>query len=118
MKNIIKISVFCLLSFFFLDARAQSKKTVSEEVAVTGVCKMCKERIETAVLGVKGVKMATWNAQAQKLKVYYKTKHTSLEQIQQTVAAAGHDTRDVKAKDEAYKKLPDCCLYRDGVKVH
>jgi hypothetical protein len=29
------------------------------------------------------------------------------------IAAVGHDTDKVKAKDEVYADLPFCCLYRD-----
>ena len=107
---------FSVLAFYNLQA--QSASTISEEVNVRGVCDMCKKRIEKAALKIKGVKMATWEAKTQKLTVYYKTSKTDLLKIQETIAAIGHDTESVEAKEEDYKKLPDCCAYRDGVKVH
>jgi len=118
MKNIFAFSFILFLSLAFSGVQAQSNTTLNKEVTVTGVCGMCKERIENAALDVKGVKMATWSPQSQKLKVYYKTKHTDIVKIQEAIAAVGHDTEAVKAEEKAYKKLPDCCLYRDGVKVH
>ena len=116
MKTIINSSIlFVLFAFIALPSFAQ--KTQTSEIKVEGVCGMCKERIETAAL-IKGVKMATWNKETQMLKVIFKTKNATEEEIQKAIAAVGHDTEKVKASDEAYKKLPDCCAYRDGVKSH
>lgn len=98
-------------------AQESNKKVETSEFKVTGVCGMCKKRIENAAL-IKGVKMAEWNAETQTLKVVYSTKKTDQEEIEKAVAAAGHDTENVTAPDDAYKKLPGCCAYRDGVEVH
>ena len=78
---------------------------------------MCEQRIENAAL-IKGVKFVDWNKEKQVLKVIFKKKHTNERAIHKAVAEAGHDTEKVKATKESYKKLPDCCAYRDGVKVH
>ena len=78
---------------------------------------MCKERIEEAAL-IKGVRLATWDKEAQTLKVMYKAGKVELDSIKMHVAKAGHDTDSIKAPDSAYAKLPGCCAYRDGVEVH
>lgn len=96
---------------------AQAQKFQEAEFHVDGVCDMCKKRIEDAAL-VKGVRIAEWNKEAKSLKVTYHTKKASVEEIQQAVANAGHDTEGVKAPDEAYAEIPECCRYRDGVKTH
>lgn len=96
---------------------AQEKKIESAEFTVSGVCDMCKERIEDAAL-IKGVRYAKWEKQTQRLKVIYKTKHTDEASIHRSVAKAGHDTEKVKATNKKYDQLPDCCAYRDGVKAH
>ena len=110
-----------VLGYFLLnpfDASAQKPpKIKTEECAVAGVCGMCEKRIEKAAL-IKGVKMVEWDKSTQKLKVVYSPKKVELKQILKSVADAGHDTDKIKAGDEAYGKLPDCCKYRDGVKVH
>jgi len=100
-----------------LTAQDKVKKVITESFEVTGVCKMCKARIENAAL-IKGVKMAEWDKEAQKLKVVYNTTKTSIETIQKAIADIGHDTEKIKANDANYSKLPGCCQYRDGVKVH
>ena len=101
-----------------VSGTSSSSNLTTESIKVTGVCGMCKRRIETAVYGVKGVKNAAWNSKKQALTVSYDSKKATNEAIQNRIAAAGHDTEKVKADDKAYDKLPDCCRYRDGVGVH
>ncbi len=100
------------------DSLAQKPpKIKTEEVSVSGVCDMCKKRIEKAAL-IKGVKLASWEKKTQTLKVIYRPKKVSLDNILQAVADTGHDSAVMKAKSEAYDLLPGCCKYRDGVEVH
>lgn len=120
MNSLLKTLCFSLLimaaaSTSFAQQKVSKVKTI--EFNVTGVCKMCKERIENATL-IKGVKSAEWDKLAQTLSVIYNPKKTDEETIHEAVASHGHDTEKVKASEEAYKKLPDCCAYRDGVEVH
>lgn len=98
-------------------SQKKTKKVEKTSFEVTGVCKMCKARIENAAL-IKGVKLAEWDKNTQLLTVVFNNTKTSAETIHQAVSDAGHDTKELKAPDEAYKKLPACCAYRDGVKVH
>ncbi len=98
-------------------AQEKTNKVKTVEFKVKGVCKMCKERIENAAL-IKGVKLAEWNQETDKLKVVFNTKKTNLDEIHKSLADAGHDTDKLKSSDESYKKLPGCCAYRDGVKKH
>jgi hypothetical protein len=78
---------------------------------------MCKKRIEKAAL-IKGVKMATWDKVGQTIKVVYKTKNVSEDDIHKAIAKVGHDTERFKGDDTKYDKLPECCRYRDGVDIH
>lgn len=112
-----------IISLLFIIASSSpvpaqnSSKFQTEEFTVKGVCEMCQKRIEKAAL-ISGVISTNWDKNTQLLKVIYKTKKTSLKEIKKAVAEAGHDTDEIKATDETYAKLPDCCAYRDGVKVH
>lgn len=120
MKTLIKLIFFALSGVFISTsaiAQEQVKKIVTAEFEVSGVCKMCEKRIEKAAL-IKGVKFAEWKKETQILKVIYKSQNVTEEDIHNAVAKVGHDTEKVKAADNIYKKLPDCCAYRDGVKVH
>ncbi|MBS3914596.1 MAG: hypothetical protein KG003_08855 [Bacteroidetes bacterium] len=82
---------------------------------VSGTCEMCKERIEHA-LDVKGVKTAIWNVKSQQVMVIYNPRKLEEIQLHNLVAIAGHDTEKVKASEQAYADLPECCLYRSGAK--
>lgn len=117
-----KIKLIALLTFLAFSGitgfgQEKIKKIDNTEFTVQGVCKMCKKRIEKAAL-IKGVKLAEWDKSTKQLKVTYSPKKVSVKQVEKAVAAVGHDTERIKADDEVYAKLPDCCLYRDGVKDH
>jgi hypothetical protein len=43
----------------------------------------------------------------------HNTLSLSLEKIKESIVAVGHDTKDIKAKDEVYNNIDPCCKYRD-----
>jgi mercuric ion binding protein len=109
-----KIVVVLLIAFLGMNASAQEQlnKNKKVEVEVNGVCDMCKKRIEKAAYSVKGVKSATWHADHQDLHLIIdETKCTVLD-VEKAIANVGHDTKDIKATEEQYAKIHDCCKYR------
>jgi cation transport ATPase len=88
-------------------------KNAKATIEVDGVCEMCKKRIEIACLKTKGVKSAVWNVQTHELKLVYNDSETNLDIIEKNIIAVGHDTKRMKATDEAYNSVHDCCRYRD-----
>jgi len=88
-------------------------KNAKTSIEVDGVCMMCKERIEKAAIKAKGVKIANWDVNTHELKLIFDERKTSLKAIQQSIAEVGHDTKEIKATDEAYNSLHACCYYRD-----
>lgn len=78
---------------------------------VSGNCEMCKSRIEKAAKGVKGVLSANWDVKGKVTHLDFDSKQTSKSKISKAIAKAGHDTEFDKAPDDAYKGLPECCLY-------
>lgn len=80
---------------------------------VDGVCGMCEKRIETALLNTPGVRFADWSNETHLVKVAFNTKKLSEQRLHEVVAAAGHDTKKVKAKEEDYAKVHECCKYRE-----
>jgi mercuric ion binding protein len=109
MKNLIITSV-CII--FGLTAVAQDKNARAV-IEVDGVCGMCKERIEKAAIKTKGVKTATWSIETHMLSLIFDENKTSLQTIEESIAATGHDTKNVTAPEEAYESLHHCCKYRD-----
>jgi len=87
-------------------------KDTTASFKVFGVCGICKDRIEGA-LKIKAVSKAEWDIDTKILTVTYDKGRTSLEKINNKIAAAGHDTYYKKAKDADYFALPKCCYYRE-----
>lgn len=103
--------LICLFIAAAVTIQAQSKHTRTT-FKVFGNCGMCKNRIEGA-LDRSGIKFVEWNVETKNLEVVYNNNKLTEQELHQAIAATGHDTEKVKAKDEVYAKLPFCCLYRD-----
>lgn len=108
MKNAVLIFAFLITTVTF----AQNKNERAS-LEVDGVCMMCKKRIEKASLNTKGVKSAIWDIESHELKLIFDERKTNLETIEKSIAAVGHDTKTLKATDEAYGTVHACCKYRD-----
>lgn len=78
---------------------------------VSGNCEMCKSTIEKATGTLEGVNVANWNIETKKMHVSFNKDKVTLDKIHKTIAAAGYDTEKVKADDNVYSKLPECCQY-------
>ncbi len=107
-----KRTILVMAILFSTIAFAQNKNEKAS-LEVDGVCMMCKERIEKACVKTKGVKSATWNVKTHELKLIFDARKTNLDSIRKSVAAVGHDTKKLKATDEAYNSLHPCCFYRN-----
>lgn len=108
MKKIILV----LVMIFAINGFSQ-KRSAKHQITVDGVCEMCKERIEKASLGTKGVKFATWSVDTHQLTVIINEKKTTIKKLKQNIAKVGHDTDEVKATQEIYDNMHECCKYRD-----
>lgn len=108
MKQIITILALILMNVAFAQ-----DKNARASLEVDGVCAMCKERIETAAIKTKGVKSAVWSIETHQLNLIYDARKTNLDSVSNHVAAVGHDTKAIKATEEQYLSVHDCCRYRD-----
>jgi outer membrane receptor for ferrienterochelin and colicins len=96
-----------------IEDEIESTGTLS--IWVDGICGMCKDRIEEAVLTIAGVKKASWDVPSRILQVKVLDPENFDEmQIHNTVAGVGHDTKKVKATEEEYEQIHACCKYRDS----
>lgn len=112
------LNLFLLfVGLWTLSTLSLSAATISDETTsfkVNGACGMCKKKIETS-LRVKGVKKVNWDKATHVLTITYNPANITLDEIHHRIAAVGYDTDKVKATDEAYNKLDDCCRYvREG----
>ncbi len=113
MKKI--ITVFALVLFTTASFAQEKNKKMTMEV--DGVCQMCKVRIEKAALGVKGVKYALWDIPSHQLSLIIDERKTNPMKIKTALVAVGHDTKELKATEEAYNTVMPCCKYRDEAVV-
>ena len=103
-----------ILLFLMVGAMTQAQnKNARSTIEVDGVCLMCKDRIEKASLKTKGVKSAVWNPNTHMLDLIFDERKTDLSTIQGNIAAVGHDTAEIKATEEQYLTVHECCRYRD-----
>ncbi|TJY37022.1 heavy-metal-associated domain-containing protein [Pontimicrobium aquaticum] len=108
MKKVLLLSMM----LFGVTSFAQNKNAKAS-LEVDGVCLMCKERIEKASIKTKGVKSAVWDVKTHELKLIFDERKTDLDTIIKNIVAVGHDTKELKATDEAYNSVHPCCKYRD-----
>ncbi len=108
MKNTILGILFLLLTTVTY-AQEKNKKMTFE---VDGKCDMCKVRIEKAALSVSGVKYAQWDIPTHQLSLIIDERKTNPMKIKTALVGVGHDTKELKATQEAYDSVHPCCKYR------
>lgn len=110
MKNILLILAAAFIS------NATFAQTKTDTIYAKGNCEHCKDRIETAVKGMKGIVDANWDPSFARLITTYNSSEVSNANIQKMMASVGHDTDLFRADDKVYKNLPACCKYeRDPI---
>ncbi len=102
--------IVSLLAACICTVSIAQTKLVSEKINVSGNCKSCKKHIEAAAKEA-GASVANWDVDTKVLSVKFDGTKTSDKKIEAKIAAVGYDTQDVKATDESYKKLEECCQY-------
>ncbi|MEX0290944.1 MAG: heavy-metal-associated domain-containing protein [Flavobacteriaceae bacterium] len=105
--------VLVLVCFFTLTIASGQEKNKKMTFEVDGKCEMCKMRIEKAALGVKGVKYALWDIPSHQLNLIFDERKTDPMQIKTALVEVGHDTKELKATQEAYDNIHPCCKYRE-----
>jgi periplasmic mercuric ion binding protein len=110
MKNIL-VGIMIFLFSFSVQSQEIKSKNANYQIEVKGNCEMCKKRIEKAAFSVSGVKYAEWNVDNYRLHIIINEKKCTVKDVVEAIAEVGHDTEDVRAKDEQYEKLHSCCRY-------
>lgn len=99
---------FLLLSIgLACSATAQQKKPVTVKIQTPGMlCDECKLRVEDQVKYEEGVTKVIGYPRSKYVSVTYFADRTNIENIKTAIANAGYDADDVKADEDAYKRLP------------
>lgn len=107
-----KYALVAIMAIFLItNASAQTSATKTEKIKVSGMCGMCKTRIEKTAK-IDGVSAAEWDKTTKVLTLTYNPGVVKSDDIQKKIAAVGHDTEKFKADEKTYNSLPACCKYR------
>jgi copper chaperone CopZ len=113
-----KKTLLTILSLFIMGHVFAQEKNKSVAFEVKGNCGMCKSRIETAAIKIKGVKYAQWNTESKEFNAIIDERKCSIDAIKKRIAEVGHDSEGFTAPQEVYDNLPECCKYRDPSTKH
>ena len=90
-----------------ISAQAQQKKPVTVKIQTPGMlCDECKARVEDYLKYEDGITKVVAYPRSKYVQVTYFADRTNIENIKTAIANAGYDADDVKANEDAYKKLP------------
>lgn len=103
------IAVSCTVSFMLLMSCGNNANITEKKVWVRGNCDMCKDRIETHVKRINGVKSATWTSDNEELKVSFDSTKTNQDAIETICAKVGHATKNKISEGKVIDELPECC---------
>jgi len=110
--NLYKLLLLLPLLFIGLQSSTLKEDISKDTFKVWGNCEMCKKTIENAAKNVDGVITARWSVTKKYISVKYYANKTSIESIQQAIAAVGYDTEKYKSTEEDYNGLHGCCQYK------
>ncbi len=82
------------------------------KIKVSGICDMCKDRIESVAKNTIGVKTAVYDLTNQYLAVVVQPIFDK-DELVTALIGAGHDADGQVADSSIYNQLPGCCLYRE-----
>lgn len=125
MKKLIIIPTIMAMMFFASVGLSSSTNSIestyeilhyeTETFKVYGNCGMCKNRIESSLKDIEGIKKSDWGVKTKMITVTFDPHKITLEKIKEIIASVGHDTDETKADEKVYNKLPGCCQF-DRVK--
>jgi len=108
----LKYTLLAITAIFFItNTSAQTASTKTEKIKISGMCSMCKARIEKTAK-IEGVSSAEWDKSTKILTLVYNPAVVKGDDVQKKIAAVGHDTEKFKSDDKTYNSLPGCCKYR------
>lgn len=111
MKNILKISTLIILLSFIgkSSLRAQTATDSTVTIKTNAQCGECKDRLESNLSVMKGVKSATFDLSTKNVTIVFNPGKTSAAKLRTAISKIGYDADDVKADPKAQGRLPKCC---------
>jgi copper ion binding protein len=94
------------------DHNTRQKQTQSSMAMIslpTIQCNTCVETIQKALEKVEGIRSVSVELKGKTAHVEFDPAKTSLEKIENAIAAAGYDANETKRDEKAHAGLPMCC---------
>lgn len=110
--KIVLLTLIFLGTFNFVIGNANSETIVIKTNIYCDHCKACDScggKIEKDLGFDKGIKLVKLDDKAMTITVTYNPKKTTPEKIRTKISKYGYDADDVKADQEAYTNLDECC---------
>ena len=76
---------FLLLLIPLLSFSQTKEKNARDTFEVSGNCEMCKKRIESATLSLKGVKYVSWSPQSKNFSIIYNSTKVSIDDVKKKI---------------------------------
>jgi len=111
MWRFITLLVIVFVAMSFVNIPRKKEKVV---IHTSAVCDQCQTRIETALLGLKGIYSAELDLGTKALTVQFNPDKLNAEQIRQFVSNLGYDADELKKNQAAFDALPACCKSHDS----
>lgn len=111
MKQLKFIITILILTITF-SIQAQSTEKV--KIHTSAQCNTCKEKIETALLDIEGIKSAYLDLNSSTVSVKFNNTNLSSDQIRKILTMIGYDADNLPADQTAYQNLDACCKKDSG----
>ena len=111
------MSLFLGFALVITSGFAQQKQIAKTVIQTPTVqCEACKNRVEQRLFKEDGIATVKADYRKHTVTVVYYKDRTNIENIKASLANLGYDADDVKADEEAYKRLPRTCQHIAGQK--
>ena len=107
-----KQTLIALITLIAINAAAfaQQKPLETAKIKTPEIrCEVCKNKVETYLKRIDGVRSISTNINRGELTVKYLTDRTNIEEIKTAIANNGFDADDIPANEDSYKRLPISC---------
>ena len=91
-----KITFLLLLVIPLISFSQTKEKNARDTFEVSGNCDMCKKRIESATLSLKGVKYVSWSPQSKNFSIIYNSTKVSIDDVVIICTYGSYDETEAK----------------------
>ncbi len=98
-----------LLTILFMTMNSFASKSEKATIKTSGVCGMCKEKIEMTLNAIPGVEKSYYNLANAMVTVKFDASKINADALRKSISEAGYDADAVMAIKSVHDALPKCC---------